>query len=353
MMLDAFQYNNGVFAFLVKNSVIKNLVYDQKNRPYNIATLQKFGIDSKKEFGASVEASLFTCTLNSQPRYECLELDFYTRSPISRFGWLGDKFVSDIEHYALANSIDGVSPIEWRQGVKHDCSSIMELEKIDKRFINGLDQEVELEEELVYGILKSSDLKSQFITETRKYTRVGQDTSFIKARLPKTYRYLLDNKKHFDNRKSIIYKDKPDFSIFGIGEYSFKPYKVAISGLYKSFTFSLILPLNGKPLMLDDTCYFIGFEQLDFAVYAFILLNSSQAQCLLQSITFADAKRMFTKDVLMRIDLFALATLTSTDNLKQEVEKVKNTFKLEVAIDRWDEFIQILSSKQVRQLSMF
>ena len=28
------------------------------------------------------------------------------------------------------------------------------------------------------------------------------------------------------------------FSIFGIGDYSFKPYKVAISGLYKTFHFS-------------------------------------------------------------------------------------------------------------------
>ena len=29
------------------------------------------------------------------------------------------------------------------------------------------------------------------------------------------------NKEYFDKRKSSIYRDKPDFSIFGVGDYSF------------------------------------------------------------------------------------------------------------------------------------
>ena len=50
MMFDAFQNSNGYFAFLVKNSVIKNVVFDQKQRSYKISDLQKLTIDSKKEF---------------------------------------------------------------------------------------------------------------------------------------------------------------------------------------------------------------------------------------------------------------------------------------------------------------
>jgi len=42
------------------------------------------------------------------------------------------------------------------------------------------------------------------------------------------------------------------------GSLFFKPYKVAISGLYKSSHFSLLLPVDGKPVMLDDTCYLLG-----------------------------------------------------------------------------------------------
>ena len=58
------------------------------------------------------------------------------------------------------------------------------------------------------------------------------------------------------------------FSIFGIGDYSFAKYKVTISGMYKRTTFSLVLPENDKPLMLDDTCYFIGFDTIEAAQVA-------------------------------------------------------------------------------------
>ena len=51
-----------------------------------------------------------------------------------------------------------------------------------------------------------------------------------------------------------------------------------ISGLYKTFHFTLILPQNSKPIMLDDTCYFLGFDNLEFAVYTTILLNSNQTK---------------------------------------------------------------------------
>ena len=189
MMFDAFQNSKGHFAFLVKNSVIKNLVYDQKQRNYNISTLQKLSIDSKKEFNVSVEASLFFCKLNGKPDFFCNEFKFSDDSNIiNQFGWVNDKFVSDIEKYKQTNDLDGISPFIWRQGIKHDLSSLMEFEKVNNYFINGLQEKVELEEDLVFGILKSSDLKESIIDKTRKYTiitqkKVGQDTSFIKKRI--------------------------------------------------------------------------------------------------------------------------------------------------------------------------
>lgn len=73
MMFDAFQNSNGHFAFLVKNSVIKNVVFDQEQRKYKIADLQKLTIDSKKEFNVSVEASLLYCKLNNTPQFVCAE----------------------------------------------------------------------------------------------------------------------------------------------------------------------------------------------------------------------------------------------------------------------------------------
>jgi hypothetical protein len=65
--------------------------------------------------------------------------DFYNNSDAKlNFGWLSDKFVSNIGTYSNAEQIDGTCPFEWRQGIKHDCSSIMELDKVNGHFVNGL-----------------------------------------------------------------------------------------------------------------------------------------------------------------------------------------------------------------------
>jgi len=358
-MLEIFQKMNGNLLLLVKNSVIKNIVLDQNKNKYQIASIEKHCIDSKKEFNVSVEASLFYCKLNSLPEFVCEEFNFYeNKKPCQKFGWLTDKFVSNIDTYNHTKEIDGESPFVWRQGLKHDCSTIMELEKVNGHYVNGQNEEVELEDGLVYGILKSSDLKNTVINQTRKYTivtqkKVGQETKYIKTEYPKTYKYLAEHHANFDARKSSIYNNKPLFSIFGIGEYSFKPFKVAISGLYKTFHFTLILPQDNKPVMLDDTCYMIGFDKIEFAVYSLILLNTDKTMKFLQSVTFADAKRTFTKDVLMRIDLLELAKSINNQDLEIELVRLNEMYKLNLTLDLWASFINEMTPVKNGQMSLF
>lgn len=358
-MIETFQNRKGNLLLLVKNSVIKNIVFDQKKSKYAISGIEKQCIDSKKEFNVSVEAALFFCKLNSSPSFNCTEYNFYDHKDYQvKFGWLNDKFVSNIDTYCNTKQIDGESPFVWRQGLKHDCSTIMELTKVNGHYVNGLNEEVILEEDLVYGLLKSSDLKNTVISQTRKFTivtqkKVGQETNYIKTSYPKTYQYLTEHLLYFEARKSSIYNNKPLFSIFGIGDYSFKPYKVAISGLYKTFHFTLILPQENKPVMLDDTCYLIGFDNLEFALYTLILLNSETTVQFLQSITFSDAKRTFTKDVLMRIDLIQLAKQAKTKVLQAKLEKINTEHNFNVSLDNWDKFIEELTPVSRGQFSLF
>lgn len=358
-MIETFQNMNGHLLLLVKNSVIKNIVSDQNKNRYKIASIEKQCIDSKKEFNVSVEASLFYCQLNSNPTFDCEEFNFYeNKIPYLRFGWLNDKFVSNIDTYTHTKEIDGECPFVWRQGLKHDCSTVMELDKVNGHYMNGLNEEIKLEEGLVYGILKSSDLKNTVINQTRKFTivtqkKVGQETKYIKTEYPKTYQYLTQHQANFDARKSSIYNNKPLFSIFGIGDYSFKPFKVAISGLYKTFYFTLILPQDNKPVMLDDTCYLIGFDKIEFAVYSLILLNSETTMQFLKSVTFSDAKRTFTKDVLMRIDLLELTKQTNKADLQTELEKLNEKYKLNLTLNLWDSFINEMTPVNNGQIAMF
>jgi len=358
-MIETFQCMKGYLLLLVKNSVIKNIVFDQNKNRYKISSIEKHCIDSKKEFNVSVEAALFCCELNSLPTFDCTEFNFYNNlSSQHKFGWLSDKFVSNIETYIHTKEIDGECPFTWRQGLKHDCSSVMELDKVNGNYINGLNEEVKLEDGLVYGILKSSDLKNTVINQTRKFTivtqkKVGQETKYIKTEYPETYHYLMQHQTRFDARKSSIYNNKPLFSIFGIGDYSFKPYKVAISGLYKTFHFTLILPQDNKPVMLDDTCYLIGFDKIEFAVYSLILLNSEKTVQFLQSVTFPDAKRTFTKDVLMRIDLLELTKQTDKAEFQTALEMLNEKYKLNLTLDWWDSFINTMTPVSNGQMTIF
>jgi hypothetical protein len=369
-LIETFQHISGHMLLLVKNTVIKNIVWSQKANFYKIATIEKHNIDSKKEFNVSVEASLLFCRLNSDPEITCNEFNFYeNESPVSKFGWSDDKFVSNIDNYAFTKKIDGTSPFIWRQGLKHDCTKVMELERAleddefdnsnkNRRYVNGLDETLLLENGLVYGLLKSSDLKNTVIQRTRKYTivtqqKVGQETMYIKDKFPKSYEYLVAHQSFFNARKSSIYKNKPLFSIFGIGDYSFKPYKVAISGLYKTFHFTLIMPQDDKPVMLDDTCYFIGFEKIEYAAYSLILLNSEMVLQFLKSVIFLDAKRAFTKEMLMRINLMEVAGKISTSKLQSALELLNIKYALNLNIHSWDNFLREMMPGKDRQMTMF
>lgn len=350
IMLKSFQYHNGVFAFLIKNSVVKNLIHDQKRNNFKISQSEKLNIDSKKEFNVSVNACLFLTNFNTEPDYTCEERDFYNREYLTIFGWYKGKFVYSVKDYDISSIVDGKSIFTWRSGVKHDCSKVMEFERMNGHYINGLGEEFNLEKKLVFGLLKSSDLKADKTNSYRKLTiitqkKIGQETKHIKERLPLTFKYLNSHKDFFDKRKSSIYKDKPNFSIFGIGDYSFAKYKIAISGLYKSTHFTLVSPENSKPIMLDDTCYFIGFDNLKMAQIAHFLVNSDLVQKFLKSIIFSDSKRSINKDTLMRIDFKKAYENYEFENASDRIFDLK--------IEHWEEFGELIKESVSEQMTLF
>jgi hypothetical protein len=155
-----------------------------------------------------------------------------------------------------------------------------------------------------------------------------------------------------DKRKSSIYRGKPRFSIFGVGEYSFKSYKVAISGLYKSPSFSLVCPAEGRPLMLDDTCYFVGFDTFPDALFTASLLNGQMVKRLLRSVVFADAKRPYTKEVLMRINLARVASKTSLQMLHEFWAAIDYEPQTPITESDWERYKQALFGKTPKQASI-
>jgi hypothetical protein len=354
-LLQNCQNRTGKLAFLVKNQVIKNLVFDQKKNQFNIGNWRKYSFDAQKEFSAAVEASLLTVDFSQNSNAVCTEFSLQNIDcQLNTFGWVGSYFVSNTEGYVAISKFDGNCPFEWRQGMKHDCSAVMELTRENGHFVNGRNETTVLEPDLVFGLLKSSDLKHLVVKDARRFTivtqrRIGQDTNYIAQNLPKTFDYLDRHRTDFVNRKSSIYRDKPQFSIFGIGDYAFKPYKVAISGLYKTAHFTLVLPNDDKPLMLDDTCYFLNFDDLETAVCVWATLNNVKTRQLLAALTFSDAKRVFTKDILKRIAIDKIAAEISFSEIAQFIDL--HTFDYDLKPSSWSNFIS--KSEKILQISLF
>ena len=97
------------------------------------------------------------------------------------------------------------------------------------------------------------------------------------------------------------------FALFGIGDYTFAPWKVAVSGLHRTVHFALIGPVEGKPVLFDDTCYFLSFESEDEARVVAAILNSTPCEQFLSSLLFPDSKRQVTVELLQRLNIHAIA----------------------------------------------
>ena len=202
----------------------------------------------------------------------------------------------------------------WRSGIKHDCARVMEFTRENEGYVNGLGETVTLEDECLYPLLKSSDLAHgrkphRYLLVTQR--SVGEDTARLKTRAPKTWKYLQCHADALDRRASSIYRGRPPFSIFGVGPYTFAPWKIAISGLYKTLRFSVVGSFAGKPVVMDDTCYFFPCKSHATAKAICEALNSPQAAEALGSLIFWDAKRPITVDLLSRVNVAALERFAS------------------------------------------
>ena len=151
---------------------------------------------------------------------------------------------------------------------------------------------------LLFPLLKGSDVGSgkvwreKYLLVPQRY--VGAPTNSIKNIAPLTWAYLEKHSAQLDGRASTIYAKNPRYSIFGVGDYAFRPWRVAICGFYKSLNFRLVGPINEQPVMFDDT----ETEARDVLEK----LTSEAAQEFLSSMIFWDEKRPIKTGILNVFD---------------------------------------------------
>ncbi len=305
-------------ALLCKTSVARNVLEHAGRAGLPVARASVVRVDAKVWFGASVDACLLCVTLGAEASAGALDrvpvfagLD--AREPHAAMGFARGRLVADLDAYAPFAHADGVCPLVWRQGLKHDAAGVMELAPCAASggLRNRRGEPVDVEPGQVYPLLKGTDLSrpapvipTRRVIVTQRF--LGDDTGRLREGSARLWAYLRANAPAFARRKSSIYRGRPEFAMFGVGPYSFAAWKVAVSGLHKRPVFQAVGPHEGRPVMLDDTGYFLACRSPEQAALAAALLNGPDALGLLRGLTFPGAKRPVTKASLRRVDLHAL-----------------------------------------------
>ena len=315
-------------ALLCKTSVARNVLQYTAKEGLPIAGASIRKINAKEWFGAAVDACLFCVEVGSEkPRYEApVYPELHAVNPQHTVGLIDGQLVADVDSYNRSAFLDGVCPMPWRQGLKHDAASVMELTyNASGQLQNKLGEDVVVESDYVYPLLKSSDLfhgrsadPKRAVIVTQK--KLGEDTYQLEHMAPQLWRYLTSHADMFERRKSSIYRNQPPFALFGIGEYTFAPYKIAISGFYKTPKFLALGPAENRPVIFDDTCYFIPCTSAEQVALLSCLLNHPVCLDFIHSLIFLDSKRPVTKKLLQRIDLKILLDHIDSQSLSFSVD---------------------------------
>jgi len=320
--LEWFRERHGTIAMLCKTSVARKILIHAWKHYYPIHTARIYKFNAMKYFGAAVEACLFIVELRKHSQSKnCLVYESLSASQVTQsIGYRNGIIVADVAAYDRWRHLHRIDEnYTWRSGIKHDCAKVMELERIGDAYRNGNGLTVSLEDTYIYPLFKSSDIGNNRVTMCRKCVLVtqrfiGEDTFHIELDAPATWQYLQDNAVALAKRSSSIYRNRPPFSIFGVGDYTFAPWKVAISGFYKKLVFTVTSPINERPAVLDDTVYFLPCRSEEESRFLAEILNSSVALEFLSSMIFWNDKRPITIDLLKRLSIEALAREVGREN---------------------------------------
>ena len=305
----------GTLAMLCKKAVARKVLLHAWKNSMQLCGASIYPVDAMDHFNAAVEACLLVCDFSPG----CVSRECNVHATLSDgpgrtiFGFRDGRLVADVLAYEQTKRLATKSgTYKWRTGIKHDCSEVMELNTEGTSYRNGLGETVELERSYLYPMLKGSKLANGNHEKPEQWMvvpqcHIGEATGQIKQLAPKTWKYLCDHAGRLKRRASVIYKGRPPFSIFGVGDYAFAPWKVAISGLYKKLEFRVIGPRHGKPVVLDDTCYFLPCQNELEARYLADILDSGAAKDFYTSLIFWDAKRPITVEILRQLDIDALS----------------------------------------------
>lgn len=293
------------FAMLLKESVARRLLRELHRRCTPVACATVTRIDARRAFGVAVDACLLEIDFTPDgTRLSGVAVASALDALPDTTWFVGEDVVAGDE--LLVRGVE--SALVWRQGIKHDAAAVFELRTDGDRLINGFGERVEVEEDVLFPLVRARDLArgeahdgGSFLLVPYRTIRGSEEA--LAAASPRAHAYLARHAALLAARRSSIYRNAARFAIFGVGPYAFAPWKVAISGLHREPRFVVLSA--AKPVQLSDTAYALACETRADAELLASLLSSKPALRALRSAIFA-GKRPVTKRLLARLDLLPL-----------------------------------------------
>jgi hypothetical protein len=309
------QRKSGWLVMIVKTSVAKKVLHSLWSADVPIARSAIVHIDANEWFGVSVAACVLMVEFDGSagPKETDVYRDLGAVSPSHRFGLVAGLVIDnpDQEHPWMSLVAKASNP--WRSGVKHDCRAIMELSHVsDDVYVNGEGTHARLEPHFLFPLVRATELykgtlwnRSRFVLLTQR--NLGEDTAAIRYQAPLTWDYLNQYAARLRNRGSSIYKKQPEFAVFGVGDYTFTDWKVAVSALHKSPRFRILPPTALGPVVVDDTCLLYACRSADHAQLILQLLESELANQYFAALMQDEEKRPLKSSMLTNLSLERLA----------------------------------------------
>lgn len=358
--MDKYLKDKGTLSFVLKQTLYKSIAgkefrkfqITKKNEIIPIKIKKVHDLLDLKPFGSGAETSIavleknkktsypvnyITWTKKKKDNYDDLSTINYVKSVTSResFDAYPDPFSGDMtdvwilvpKGIKLPDIPKRLNYYTPRHGVVNDLNSVFLLKINGKsgKFlsVNNLanfgkkkvkEIRTDLEPNYIYPLVKPDNAKRWKI-DGYHYMLLPQkkdgenNESLLRIKFSKTYSYLSRFKKELLSRKSKWFKGegKPFYSIFGIGKYTFKPYKVVWCCMSYKPDFSVVSKVKDKfigkkELIPDNTIGNISFDSKEEAHFVCSVLNSEKSQ-LLFSMRSSKSKWGISIDMVKKIPI--------------------------------------------------
>jgi SAM-dependent methyltransferase len=199
--------------------------------------------------------------------------------------------------------IDIPAYLQYILGIRGEEIEIKEI--VVENITEGMKKDVRkvrtaIEDFFVFPLIKTQHLKrwklSGYIYTLQMQDpkkRIGYDERWVKINFPKTYGYLKGFEEVIKERNSKIIKQLmekgPFYSIYGVGEYTFSPYKVVWNQMGSRLTACVISSVNdeflGEKLILPEhVLAFVPINNENETHFICAVLNSSVVDLTIRSI---------------------------------------------------------------------